>query len=256
MVSGGVKPVSGGTGATGCPALSAPPHAAAASATAKAISQRPTLQEITARGEATTPTYRPGTTSPTQKEKRRSTHRGEDQGFATRAVIGTLRPTERRRAIVFPVMRNLYYSVNLRREPSNGAEGSRTPDLCSAIAALSQLSYSPGRCTQRRDGWVEVKVTRITKTLSSPPPRAQPAEAPGVRAALTSTGSHSRHTASKNTIYHSNTTPAALVPSPVALREVQPALRPAASRSKIRPMSLARARATFDAARYVDTFAG
>jgi hypothetical protein len=25
----------------------------------------------------------------------------------------------------------------------NGAEGSRTPDLCSAIAALSQLSYSP-----------------------------------------------------------------------------------------------------------------
>ena len=26
-----------------------------------------------------------------------------------------------------------------------GAEGSRTPDLCSAIAALSQLSYSPAR---------------------------------------------------------------------------------------------------------------
>ena len=26
-----------------------------------------------------------------------------------------------------------------------GAEGIRTPDLCSAIAALSQLSYSPGR---------------------------------------------------------------------------------------------------------------
>ena len=26
---------------------------------------------------------------------------------------------------------------------ANGAEGSRTPDLCSAIAALSQLSYSP-----------------------------------------------------------------------------------------------------------------
>ena len=25
-----------------------------------------------------------------------------------------------------------------------GAEGSRTPDLCSAIAALSQLSYGPG----------------------------------------------------------------------------------------------------------------
>ena len=26
---------------------------------------------------------------------------------------------------------------------TRGAEGSRTPDLCSAIAALSQLSYSP-----------------------------------------------------------------------------------------------------------------
>ena len=26
---------------------------------------------------------------------------------------------------------------------ADGAEGSRTPDLCSAIAALSQLSYSP-----------------------------------------------------------------------------------------------------------------
>src|SRR6266511_3195495 len=26
----------------------------------------------------------------------------------------------------------------------HGAEGDRTPDLCSAIAALSQLSYSPG----------------------------------------------------------------------------------------------------------------
>ena len=31
---------------------------------------------------------------------------------------------------------------------TNGAEGDRTPDLCSAIAALSQLSYSPApRCT-------------------------------------------------------------------------------------------------------------
>ncbi len=28
--------------------------------------------------------------------------------------------------------------------PPYGAEGDRTPDLCSAIAALSQLSYSPG----------------------------------------------------------------------------------------------------------------
>jgi hypothetical protein len=29
----------------------------------------------------------------------------------------------------------------------NGAEGDRTPDLCSAIAALSQLSYSPAQLT-------------------------------------------------------------------------------------------------------------
>jgi hypothetical protein len=30
---------------------------------------------------------------------------------------------------------------------SGGAEGNRTPDLCSAIAALSHLSYSPqNRC--------------------------------------------------------------------------------------------------------------
>src|SRR5262245_63176254 len=28
---------------------------------------------------------------------------------------------------------------------SGGAEGNRTPDLCSAIAALSHLSYGPGR---------------------------------------------------------------------------------------------------------------
>src|SRR4051812_3221076 len=49
---------------------------------------------------------------------------------ATHAVIGTLRPTDRRRA-------------TLSFQKSSGAEGDRTPDLCSAIAALSQLSYSP-----------------------------------------------------------------------------------------------------------------
>jgi hypothetical protein len=57
-------------------------------------------------------------------------------GTATRAVIGTLRPTERRRA-------NLPKRKPCRMKRPNGAEGSRTPDLCSAIAALSQLSYSP-----------------------------------------------------------------------------------------------------------------
>ena len=37
--------------------------------------------------------------------------------------------------------------------PRNGAEGDRTPDLCSAIAALSQLSYSPdlGACKPSPD---------------------------------------------------------------------------------------------------------
>ncbi len=49
--------------------------------------------------------------------------------WATRAVIGTLRPTEQRRAMLC--------------KSHYGAEGNRTPDLCSAIAALYQLSYSP-----------------------------------------------------------------------------------------------------------------
>jgi hypothetical protein len=34
---------------------------------------------------------------------------------------------------------------------SSGAEGSRTPDLCSAIAALSQLSYSPSTLQWARE---------------------------------------------------------------------------------------------------------
>lgn len=33
---------------------------------------------------------------------------------------------------------------------SGGAEGSRTPDLSSAIAALSQLSYGPSGCALMR----------------------------------------------------------------------------------------------------------
>ena len=32
----------------------------------------------------------------------------------------------------------------MMRDEFGGAEGIRTPDLCSAIAALSHLSYSPG----------------------------------------------------------------------------------------------------------------
>src|SRR3712207_5072956 len=39
----------------------------------------------------------------------------------------------------------LKYRRIFRRGELGGAEGIRTPDLCSAIAALSHLSYSPGR---------------------------------------------------------------------------------------------------------------
>src|ERR1043166_2287533 len=68
-----------------------------------------------------------GNTSAADRNPRRCRKRD-----ATRAVIGTLRPTEQRRAIICQ-----------RGGLANGAEGDRTPDLCSAIAALSQLSYSP-----------------------------------------------------------------------------------------------------------------
>jgi YggT family protein len=62
--------------------------------------------------------------------------------------------------------------VNLR-ELSGGAEGNRTPDLCSAIAALSHLSYSPvarlftcvsDACQRHRRGsW---GVSRVNGSLS------------------------------------------------------------------------------------------
>ena len=38
-----------------------------------------------------------------------------------------------------------------RRISLHGAEGNRTPDLCSAIAALSQLSYSPAKMRDWHD---------------------------------------------------------------------------------------------------------
>ena len=60
---------------------------------------------------------------------------------ATRAVIGTLRPTERRRAAI---LQTFYTCIrNKLRSNSHGAEGDRTPDLTDANGALSQLSYSP-----------------------------------------------------------------------------------------------------------------
>ncbi len=93
---------------------------------------------------------------------------------ATRAVIGTLRPTDRRRA-------------SLKFQKSSGAEGDRTPDLCSAIAALSQLSYSPARTRRtalepdRADPSHRIKAKaprdwrgRSDLNLADPPPKSIP----------------------------------------------------------------------------------
>ncbi len=66
------------------------------------------------------------------------------------------------------------------REPENGgAEGNRTPDLCSAIAALSHLSYSPAPfgAPQIATGWARCN-----------PARKLASEGPDVR----SSRSHSR----------------------------------------------------------------
>ena len=49
-------------------------------------------------------------------------------------------------------------------ERVGGAEGDRTPDLCSAIAALSQLSYSPVNHLGRFESTVFPKNASITKT--------------------------------------------------------------------------------------------
>ena len=77
---------------------------------------------------------------------------------AKRAAIGTLRPTGQRLAkcpaLELPLQffgtfaRALSLSADARID-MYGAEGDRTPDLCSAIAALSQLSYSPGMPDER-----------------------------------------------------------------------------------------------------------
>src|SRR5712671_6067866 len=64
---------------------------------------------------------------------------------AAHAVFGTLRPTERRRAET----QNWRTPCQSSTTYFDGAEGDRTPDLCSAIAALSQLSYSPASVPAR-----------------------------------------------------------------------------------------------------------
>jgi deoxyribodipyrimidine photo-lyase len=59
----------------------------------------------------------------------------------------------------------------------SGAEGDRTPDLCSAIAALSQLSYSPWwllRRNQPRDLRPVVKVPDRSEAVANPRPPGPP----------------------------------------------------------------------------------
>ncbi len=55
---------------------------------------------------------------------------------------------------------------NFQAAKSSGAEGDRTPDLCSAIAALSQLSYSPAK--SRRTVLELVGLTRRTGSKQKP----------------------------------------------------------------------------------------
>jgi hypothetical protein len=50
----------------------------------------------------------------------------------------------------------------------DGAEGDRTPDLCSAIAALSQLSYSPASALAREE--VSLSAQSRCQTAKAPQP--------------------------------------------------------------------------------------
>src|SRR5687767_4441761 len=50
---------------------------------------------------------------------------------------------------------------------AGGAEGNRTPDLCSAIAALSHLSYSPAPSAGR-------SISRASPPAQRPPPMFPP----------------------------------------------------------------------------------
>src|SRR5687767_12428795 len=52
-------------------------------------------------------------------------------------------------------------SLRQRIHVTNGAEGARTPDLCNANAALSQLSYSPASAMARGE---QVSAPSITQT--------------------------------------------------------------------------------------------
>src|SRR6476659_3478785 len=52
-------------------------------------------------------------------------------------------------------------SENGLRRAAGGAEGNRTPDLCSAIAALSHLSYSPAP-------WVSAPLAALLLPCNAP----------------------------------------------------------------------------------------
>ena len=100
--------------------------------------------------------------------RRQSRAQGREQSeVATRAVIGTLRPTERRRAMYRTVGESTAQSPRQRIHVTNGAEGDRTPDLCSAIAALSQLSYSPALA---RACGEQVSASSTSQTETAPQP--------------------------------------------------------------------------------------
>ena len=51
---------------------------------------------------------------------------------------------------------------------AGGAEGNRTPELCSAIAALSHLSYSPAPTAGRRKRWAPAYGKRLPSGLFPP----------------------------------------------------------------------------------------
>src|SRR5579863_7247893 len=73
------------------------------------------------------------------------------QRFSARqASKSRVRPANGDRRLVPPSLGNVesfgsFENLAGRKVPAGGAEGIRTPDLCSAIAALSHLSYSPAR---------------------------------------------------------------------------------------------------------------
>ena len=69
---------------------------------------------------------------------------GVPPGLLATWLVGQATPDYRARLSA----RMTYYSCSMLLEYGGGAEGIRTPDLISAIDALSQLSYSPSGMRQ------------------------------------------------------------------------------------------------------------